>query len=104
MLYENPCGPGLVRQIVSVFIGDAGTINVDRVDLEQNLEADHENLSRTTIVTQVYPNWTVSNTFNLLPECTADSDGWFEPGEQFEIPLCLEHGVPPYGTFTLLSD
>jgi hypothetical protein len=104
MLYENPGRPGLVRQIFSVFIGAAGTIDMDHVDAEQNLEADRENLSRTAIATHVYPNWKVSNTFNLLPKCTADSDGWSELVEKFEITLCPEDGVVRYGTFGLLFD
>jgi hypothetical protein len=47
-------------------------------------------------------NWTISNKFNLRPGLTADSDDWLEPGEQFEITLCPQEGVSPYGTFALV--
>jgi hypothetical protein len=40
---------------------------MDRVPVEWNREAGHETISRTTTATRVCPNWTVSNTFNLLP-------------------------------------
>ena len=37
----------------------------------------------------------------MLPGCSADSDNWLEPGEQFEILACPSTGVQPYRTFTL---
>jgi hypothetical protein len=102
VMHEDPGRLGIVRLVVSLFIGDTGAIDMDRVQVQWNNEAGQEILSRTESPALVCPNWTISNKFNLLPGRTADSDDWLEPGEQFEITLCPREGVRPYGMFTLV--
>jgi hypothetical protein len=102
ILHQNPGKLGVVQQVVSLFMGDTGAIDMDRVQVQWKSEAGSEIISRITSATLVCPNWTISNKFNLLPGRTADSDDWLEPGEQFEIILCPQEGVSPYGTFTLV--
>lgn len=102
ILHEDPGRLGVVRLVVSLFIGDTGAIDMDRVRVQWNREAGNEDISRTTSATLVCPNWTISGKYNMLPGRTADSDDWLEPGEQFEITLCPREGDPPYGVFTLM--
>lgn len=102
IMHEDPGRLGIVRLVVSLFIGDTGAIDMDRIQVQWNHEAGHEIIARTMSPTLVCPNWTISNKFNLLPGRTADSDDWLEPGEQFEITLCPREGVSPYGMFTLV--
>ncbi|MGB9175223.1 MAG: hypothetical protein WCB46_00620 [Methanoregula sp.] len=81
MLHENPGRPGLVRQVVSVLIGHSEAIDMDRVQIEWNREADHENISRTMIATRVCPELDGLQYTQPASGCTADSDDWLEPGE-----------------------
>jgi hypothetical protein len=100
--YEDSGRLGVVRLVVSLFMGDTGAIDMERVQVQWNNETSQEIIARTVSSTLVCPNWTISNKFNLLPGRTADSDDWLEPGEQFEITLCPREGVLPYGMFTLV--
>lgn len=100
--HEDPGRLGVVRLVVSLFIGDTGAIDMERVRVQWNHETGQEIILRTGSSTLVCPNWTISNKFNLIPGRTADSDDWLEPGEQFEITLCPREGVFPYGTFTIV--
>jgi hypothetical protein len=102
IMHEDSGSLGVVRLVVSLFIGDTGAIDMDRVRVQWNHEGDQEIIAKTISPALVCPNWTISNKFNLLPGRTADSDDWLEPGEQFEITLCPREGVPPYGMFTLV--
>jgi hypothetical protein len=98
---HDPGSLGVVRLVVSLFIGDTGAIDMDRVQVQWNRVGGSERISRTPDSTLLCPNWTISNKFNLLPGRTADSDDWLEPNEQFEIILCPSQSMPPYGTFVL---
>jgi hypothetical protein len=93
---------GIVRLVISLFIGDTGAIDMDHLRIEWNSENNHEIISRSTGYPFVCPNWTISDKYNLLPGRTADSDNWLEPGEQFEILLCPQEGIPPYGKFSVV--
>jgi hypothetical protein len=101
ILHEDPGRLGVVRLVVSLFMGDTGAIDMDRVRVQWNCGAGNEVIPRTSSATLVCPNWTISGKYNMLPGRTADSDDWLEPGEQFEITLCPREGVPPYGAFIL---
>jgi hypothetical protein len=81
---EDPDRLGVVRLVVSLFMGDTGAIDMDRVQVQWNRAGGYEPISRTPAAVLVCPNWTISNKFNMLPGRTADSDDWLEPGEQFE--------------------
>jgi hypothetical protein len=91
----------IVRLVVSLFMGDTGAIDMDKVQVQWNHAGSAEYITRTPGTTLICPNWTISNKFNLLPGRTADSDDWLEPDEQFEITLCPSESVPPYGFFAL---
>ncbi|WP_292349085.1 MULTISPECIES: hypothetical protein [unclassified Methanoregula] len=93
---------GIVRLVVSLFIGDTGAIDMDHLQVEWNTDTRHEIISQSTVSPLVCPNWTISGKANLLPGRTADSDDWLEPGEQFEILLCPREGIRPYGKFTIV--
>jgi hypothetical protein len=93
---------GVVRFTVSLFIGDTGAIDLDRVRVSWSQDHASETLRKTSPQVLVCPNWTISNKYNMLPGRTADSDEWLEPNEQFEITLCPATGVQPYGQFTVI--
>ena len=98
---EDPGKLGMVRFTVSLFIGDTGAIDMDKIHVSWSQDNASELLRKTPPQVLVCPNWTISNKYNMLPGRTADSDEWLEPNEQFEITLCPSLGVPPYGQFTI---
>lgn len=98
---EDPGKLGVVRFTVSLFIGDTGAIDMDKVRVSWNQNNTSAILQKTPPQVLVCPNWTISNKYNMLPGRIADSDEWLEPNEQFEITLCPSRGVPPYGQFTV---
>ena len=65
--YEDSGRLGVVRSVVSLFMGDTGAIDMERVQVQWNNETCHEIIARTVSPTLVCPNWTISNKFNLLP-------------------------------------
>jgi hypothetical protein len=101
MTQEDPGRLGVVRVVVSLFMGNTGAIDMGQVRVQWNRAGGSEYIPRTMSSTLVCPNWTVSNKFNILPGRTADSDDWLEPNEQFELTLCPSQGVPPSGIFIL---
>jgi hypothetical protein len=104
VMFRNP-DPGklgAVRLTTSLFIGDTGAIDMDRVNVSWAVAGSYEDLQQTSSQPLVCPNWTISGKSNMLPGRTADSDNWLEPGEQFEIMSCPSTGVQPYGIFTLM--
>jgi hypothetical protein len=101
MTQEDPGSLGVIRVVVSLFMGDTGAIDMGKVRAQWNRAGGSEEIPRTMSSTLVCPNWTVSNKFNILPGRTADSDDWLEPNEQFELTICPSQGVPPSGMFIL---
>jgi hypothetical protein len=97
----DPGSLGAVKVTLSLFIGDTGAIDMDRLTVIWNSGADAELLGQTISSPVICPNWTISGKYNMLPGRTADSDNLLEPGEQFEVLVCPSNGVLPYGTFTL---
>jgi hypothetical protein len=98
---EDPDSLGVVRLVVSLFMGNTGAIDMDRVQVQWNRAGGYEQISRTPAMVLVCPNWTISHKFNMLPGRTADSDDWLEPNEQFELTVCPSQGIPTSGTFIL---
>jgi hypothetical protein len=92
---------GVVRMTISLFMGDTGAIDMDRVNVIWTVSGSHEQIGQTRPPSLLCPNWTISAKNNMLPGRSADSDNWLEPGEQFEILVCPSTGVQPYGKFTL---
>jgi hypothetical protein len=99
--HPDPGKLGAVRITISLFMGDTGAIDMDRVNVRWTASGSHEQIQKTNPLLLVCPNWTITGKYNMLPGCSADSDNWLEPGEQFEILVCPSTGVQPYGTFTL---
>ncbi len=98
----DPGTLGAVRVTTSLFMGDTGAIDMDRITVIWTVSGSNEELRQTSPHPLVCPNWTITRKYNLLPGRTADSDNWLEPGEQFEILACPSTGVKPYGIFTLI--
>ncbi|MDO9325713.1 MAG: hypothetical protein Q7T80_12250 [Methanoregula sp.] len=98
----DPGKLGAVRIMTSLFMGDTGAIDMDRVNVSWAGAGSNEDLRQTSAQPLVCPNWTISGKYNMLPGRSADSDNWLEPGEQFEILACPSTGVQPYGIFTLI--
>lgn len=98
---EDPMQLGVVRFTISLFIGDTGAIDMDKVRMSWSRNGESELIPKTPPQVLICPNWTISRKYNLLPGRTADSDEWLEPNEQFEITLCPTTGTPPYGRFTV---
>ena len=93
---------GIVRMTISLFIGDTGAIDMDRINMSWAVPGSAEPLGQTPPLPLVCPNWTITGKYNLLPGRSADFDNWLEPGEQFEILACPSTGVQPYTPFTLI--
>lgn len=92
---------GEVRFTVSLFIGDTGAIDMDKVRVSWSRDNALEILQKTPPEVLICPNWTISNKYNMLPGQKADADEWLEPNEQFELTLCPSTGTQPYGKFTI---
>ncbi|PKG32785.1 hypothetical protein, partial [Methanoregula sp.] len=88
---------GMVRFTVSLFIGDTGAIDMDKIRVSWGQEHSSEILHKSPPDVLICPNWTISNKYNMLPGRTADADEWLEPNEQFELTLCPTTGIQPYG-------
>ncbi|MDD1693279.1 MAG: hypothetical protein LUQ71_00995 [Methanoregula sp.] len=101
IIHEDPGRLGAVQGVVSLFMGNTGAIDMDRVQVQWNREGSSESIQRTTTRTLVCPNWTISGKYNMLPGRTADSDDWLEPNEQFELTICPSEGIQPYGRLSL---
>jgi hypothetical protein len=99
--HPDPGKLGAVRITISLFIGDTGAIDMDRVNMSWAAGSSSEQIQKTGTLLLVCPDWTITGKNNLLPGRSADSDNWLEPGEQFEILACPSTGVQPYRTFTL---
>ncbi|MHB8164259.1 MAG: hypothetical protein ACYDDV_07895 [Methanoregula sp.] len=97
----DPGKLGAVRMTISLFLGDTGAIDMDRVNVSWATRGSYEQIRQTSIQPLICPNWTITGKYNMLPGHSADSDNWLEPREQFEILACHSTGVQPYGTFTL---
>lgn len=97
----DPGKLGAVRVTISLFIGDTGAIDMDRVNMSWAVSSSSEQIQKTDTLLLVCPGWTITGKNNLLPGRSADSDNWLEPGEQFDILACPSNGVKPYGAFTL---
>lgn len=99
--HPDPGKLGAVRMTLSLFLGDTGAIDMDRVKVNWATRGSYEPIGQTSSPLLVCPNWTITGKYNMLPGHAADSDTWLEPREQFEILVCPSTGVQPYGTFTL---
>ena len=99
--HPDPGKLGAVRMTISLFLGDTGAIDMDRVKVSWATRGSYEQIGQTTTLPLVCPNWTITGKYNMLPGHAADSDTWLEPREQFEILACPSTGVQPYGAFTL---
>jgi hypothetical protein len=99
--HPDPTKLGAVRVTISLFVGDTGAIDMDRVNVRWAVLNSSEHIQKTNSLLLVCPNWIIAGKYNLLPGRSADSDNWLEPGEQFDILACPSTGVQPYGTFTL---
>lgn len=97
----DPGKLGVVRMTLSLFMGDTGAIDMDRVNVSWADRGSYEPIGQTSTLPLVCPNWTITGKYNMLPGHSADSDNWLEPKEQFEIMVCPSVGVQSYGTFTL---
>jgi len=98
---QDPNQLGVVRFVVSLFIGDTGAIDMDRVQVSWTQSDGSQDIRKTSPQILVCPNWTISNKYNMLPGRTADSDELLEPNEQFEITLCPSTGTRPYEKFAI---
>ena len=92
---------GVVRMTISLFMGDTGAIDMDRVNVSWTTRGSYEPIGQTSSRSFICPNWIITGKYNILPGRSADSDNWLEPGEQFEILACPSTGEQPNGTFTL---
>lgn len=99
-LHPDPGKLGVVRMMVSLFIGDTGAIDMDRTNVRWTSQKPNELIHKTDLSFLVCPNWTISGKYNMLPGHIADADNLLEPNEAFEILLCPSTGVQPYGSLS----
>lgn len=103
VIYPRPDASrlGAVQLTVSLFIGDTGAIDTDRLNVTWTTRQVSEQIQKTNLTPLVCPNWSITGKYNMLPGRTADADEWLEPGEQFQILVCPSEGIPRYQSFTL---
>jgi len=99
--YPDPGKLGIVRMTISLFMGDTGAIDIDRLNVSRVVYGFYEQIGQTFPLSPVSPNSTITGKYTMLPGRSADSDNRLKPGEQFEILGCFSTGVQPWGTFTL---
>ena len=99
--HPDPGRLGAVQLTVSLFIGDTGAIDTDRLNVTWTARQTFEQISKTNRSVLVCPNWTITGKYNMLPGRTADADEWLEPGEQFQVLICPSRGTAPYQSFML---
>lgn len=99
--HPDPDKLGSAQTTVSLFIGDTGAIDMDHLNVTWFSGGTYEQIHKTDSTPLVCPNWSITGKYNLLPGCTADSDNWLEPNEQFQILICPSAGSKPYQKFTL---
>ena len=103
VVYRNP-DPGRLGSVqltVSLFMGDTGAIDTDRITVTWSSNGSVEHVTKTREILLVCPYWTITGKYNMLPGRTADSDEWLEPGEQFQVIVCPKESLAPYHAFTL---
>lgn len=98
----DPGRLGSVQLAVSLFIGDTGAIDMDRLNVEWKSGGSSEPVQKSDTIPMICPNWTIGKKSNILPGHTADTDNLLEPGEQFQILVCPSQPAAPYQPFTLI--
>ena len=99
--HPDPARLGSVQLTISLFMGDTGAIDTDRLNVTWTTKDTSEQIGKTRALPLICPNWTIARKFNMLPGRTADSDEWLEPGEQFLILVCPSQSLTPYQAFSL---
>ena len=100
--HPDPDRLGSVQLAVSLFIGDTGAIDMDRLNVEWKSGGSSEPVQKSDTIPLICPNWTIVKKNNILPGHTADADNLLEPGEQFLILACPAKPAAPYQSFTLI--
>ena len=100
--HPDPDRLGAVQLTVSLFIGDTGAIDMDRLNVTWECGGSSEPVQKSDTIPLVCPNWTIGKKNNMLPGHSADDDNLLEPGEQFQILVCPLEPVAPYASFTLI--
>ena len=67
ILHEDPGRLGVVRLVVSLFIGDTGAIDMDRSGCSGTARQVMRSFQGPMSPTLVCPNWTISGKYNMLP-------------------------------------
>jgi hypothetical protein len=85
VVHEDPNRLVVVRPVISLFIEDTGATDIDEETLQRNHTGGYGSISNTSSVFLSCPNWNISKKI-LLSGCSADSDDFLDPEEQFEVP------------------
>lgn len=99
--HTDPDTMGSVQLTISLFIGDTGAIDTDKLNVTWKSRQSDEQIRKSRDTTLICPNWTIAGKYHVLPGRIADPDEWLEPGEQFLIIACPAAGLGPYQTFTM---
>ena len=92
---------GGVDMHVSLFIGDTGGIDMDRVTVLWMTNGNVSIIPQSQGPLLICPNWTITGKYNLLPGHEANADNILNPHEQFDLFICPEEGAAPYQQFTV---
>ena len=92
---------GGVNMHVSLFIGDTGGIDMDRVTVLWMTNGNVSIIPQSQGSLLICPNWTITGKYNLLPGHEANADNILNPHEQFDLFICPEEGAAPYQQFTV---
>lgn len=92
---------GALGLTVSLFIGDTGAIDMDRLNVTLCTKDSCEPIQKNDRIPLVCPNWTITGKYNIMPGHSADTDNWLEPREQFAVLICPAKPLAPYESFTV---
>lgn len=97
----DPGRMGSLEAGVSLFIGDSGSVDFDKINLVWLANGSIERIPRKDSRPLVCPGWTIAGKYNVLPLKSANDNDLLEPGEQFLIFICPTSPVPAYRQFAL---
>jgi hypothetical protein len=97
----DPSRMGSLEAGVSLFIGDSGSVDFDKINLVWLANGSTERIPRKDSRPLVCPGWTIAGKYNVVPMKSANDNDLLEPGEQFLIFVCPASPVPAYQSFTV---
>ena len=99
---QDPGKLGGVQTTISLFIGNMGAIDMDKVVVTLVANQNPVVIPKSGDPGKVNaPGWAITSKSNWLPYQSADADNLLEPNEEFGLLIVFPQGLPPYEKFTV---